>query len=138
MGQQRRREIPRTGQRRSGKESARNVVDGAQGGQAATDWTNSPHRTWSNVLQRLGNAGATTNQVQVIWMKQARRQSSASGAFPAHTQALQVDLENILRLACSQYPNLKIAFVSSRTRSYEDGPTLLIRIRGRILDQVDD
>ncbi len=101
------------------------IVDGAQGGQASTDWTNFPHRTWSNVLQRLSNAGATSNQVQVIWMKQARRQPSASGAFPAHAQALQGDLETILRLSCSQFPNLKIAYVSSRTRSYENRPTLL-------------
>jgi len=101
------------------------IVDGALGGQAATDWTNFPHRTWSNVLQRLDNVGATTNQVQVIWMKQARRQPNATGPFPTHAQALQDDLEKIMRLARSQYPNLKIAFVSSRTRSYEDGPNLL-------------
>ncbi len=101
------------------------IVDGAQGGQAATDWTNFPHRTWSNVIQRLANAGATTNQVQVIWMKHARRGPVASGAFPAHARALQEDLEKILRLARSQYPNLKIAYVSSRTRSYEDRANFL-------------
>jgi PKD repeat protein len=101
------------------------IVDGAQGGQASTDWTNFPHRTWSNVLQRLQNSGATTNQVQVIWMKHARRQPLASGAFPAHARALQGDLETILRLAQRQFPHLKIAYVSSRTRSYEDNPGAL-------------
>lgn len=101
------------------------IVDGAQGGQAATDWTNFPHRTWSNVLQRLQNSGVTTNQVQVLWMKHARRQPAASGAFPAHARALQGDLETILRLAQQQFPHLKIAYVSSRTRSYEDNPGAL-------------
>lgn len=113
----------------AGADPARNprlvIVDGAQGGQAATDWTNFPHRTWSNVLQRLQNSGVTTNQVLVLWMKHARRQPAASGAFPAHARALQGDLETILRLAQQQFPHLKIAYVSSRTRSYENNPGAL-------------
>ena len=92
------------------------IVDGAQGGQASTDWTNFNSRTWTNVQQRLAGAGATTNQVQVIWMKQAQRQPPNN--FPTHAQSLQKDLETILRVARSRYPNLKIACLSSRTRAY--------------------
>jgi hypothetical protein len=55
-------------------------------------------------------------------MKQARRQPSASGAFPAHAQALQADLETILRTCRTRYPNLKIAYLSSRTRAYVETP----------------
>ena len=92
------------------------IVDGAQGGQAATDWTNFNSATWTNVERRLLNAGVTTNQVQVIWMKHARR--GPTQAFPLHAQLLQTNLEVILRVARLRYPNLKIAYLSSRTRSY--------------------
>jgi hypothetical protein len=92
------------------------IVDGAQGGQAATDWTNFNSATWITAQSRLQNAGVTTNHVQVIWMKQARRQPTQ--AFPLHAQLLQTDLEAILRVAQQRYPNLKIAYLSSRTRSY--------------------
>lgn len=92
------------------------IVDGAQGGQAATDWTNFNSMTWTNIENRLRNAGVTTNQVQVIWMKHARR--NPTQAFPLHAQLLQTNLEVILRVARQRYPNLKIAYLSSRTRSY--------------------
>src|SRR5262249_35784835 len=95
------------------------IVDGAQGGQASTDWTNFSSATWSTVESRLASARVTTNQVQVLWMKHARRQPAASGAFPAHAQALQLDEEIILRDATLRYPNLKMAFLSSRTRAYD-------------------
>jgi hypothetical protein len=92
------------------------LVDGAQGGQAATDWTNFNAATWTNIETRLRNAGVTTNQVQVIWMKHARR--NPNQPFPLHAQLLQTNLETILRIAQQRYPNLKIAYLSSRTRSY--------------------
>ncbi|MEP6662497.1 MAG: PKD domain-containing protein [Verrucomicrobiota bacterium] len=101
------------------------IVDGAQGGQASTDWTNSASPTWTTVEQRLSAASATTNQVQVIWLKSARRQPATSGAFPLHAQALQNDLEIMIRECRRRYPNLKIAYVSSRTRAYENTPTAL-------------
>ena len=85
-------------------------------GEAATDWTNFNSVTWANVETRLRNAGVSTNQVQVIWMKHARR--SPTQAFPLHAQLLQENLEVILRVAQQRYPNLKIAYLSSRTRSY--------------------
>ena len=92
------------------------LVDGAQGGQAATDWTNFNSATWSTVESRLAAAGVTTNQVQVIWMKHARR--GPTEAFPLHAEFLQTNLEAILRVAQMRYPNLKVAYLSSRTRSY--------------------
>src|SRR6185436_12188426 len=88
------------------------LVDGAQGGQAATDWTNYTSMTWTNIETRLRNAGVTTNQVQVIWMKHARR--NPTQAFPLHAQLLQTNLEVILRIAQQRYPNLKMAYLSSR------------------------
>jgi hypothetical protein len=94
------------------------IVDGAQGGQAATDWTNFNAPTWTTVESRLASAGVTTSQVQLLWMKQARRSPFASGLFPLHAQRLQEDEETILRVAKQRYPNLRIAYLSSRTRAY--------------------
>lgn len=92
------------------------LVDGAQGGQAATDWTNFNSVTWTNVENRLRNAGVSNTQVQVIWMKHARR--NPNQAFPLHAQLLQDNMETILRVAQQRYPNLKMAYLSSRTRCY--------------------
>src|SRR5207302_4749274 len=64
------------------------LLDGAQGGQASTDWTNLNSTTWSTVASRLASAGLTSNQVQILWMKHARRSPETTGPFPAHAQAL--------------------------------------------------
>jgi hypothetical protein len=50
-------------------------------------------------------------------VKQAQRQA---GPFPAKAQALQSDLEVIARNLKLNYPNLRIAYFSSRTRSYSE------------------
>ncbi|MDQ6633033.1 MAG: PKD domain-containing protein [Verrucomicrobiota bacterium] len=92
------------------------IVDGAQGGQDATTWTNLNQATWSNVLPRLMAAGVTTNQVQAIWMKQAI--ANETGALTNHAKLLQSYLEQIVRNAKIFFPNLKIVYVSSRTRAY--------------------
>ncbi len=95
------------------------IVDGAQGGRPSTSWTNRNASTWSAVHSRLANAGVHSNQVQVLWMKQARARPPNN--FPTHAQLLQGDLEHILRNAKFHFPNLRIAYVSSRTRSYSMG-----------------
>ena len=109
--------------RRADADPAKNpqltIVDGAQGGQDATRWTSTGSPTWTTVKQRLANAGVTSNQVQVLWMKQAKARPLDD--FPVHAQELQSDLERILRNAKSHFPNLKLAYVSSRTRSYSVG-----------------
>lgn len=101
------------------------IVDGAQGGQDATKWTNAGAATWSNVLQRLSSAGVSSNQVQVIWLKQALAGPLNYGLFPLHAQALQADLAMILRNARSKFPNLRLAYLSCRTRCYTDVSTAL-------------
>ncbi len=99
------------------------IVDGAQGGMAATTWTNANATTWSNVIaQRLTPAGVTTNQVQVMWLKQALPSPQNFGAFPLHAQSLQNDLAIILRLAKVKYPNLKLVFLSGRSHAWVNGP----------------
>lgn len=101
------------------------IVDGAQGGRDATAWTNINAITWSTVDQRLTAAGVTSNQVQVAWVKQALAQVGSYGAFPAHAQKLQAMLGMIARNAKTRYPNLRLMYVSSRTRAYTAVPTAL-------------
>ena len=102
------------------------IADGAIGGQDAALWTNLLATNWSIIVtQRLVAAGLTTNQVQVVWLKQALKQPVAYGAFPAHAQALQAMEEQILRNAKALFPNLKLAYVSGRTRAYETNSSAL-------------
>jgi hypothetical protein len=114
---------PEAFKRRADADPAKNprliIVDGAQGGQPSTSWTNRNSSTWNNVHTRLANAGVNSNQVQVLWMKQARK--GPPNNFPTHAQLLQADLEQIMRNAKFHFPNLKIAYVSSRTRCYSVG-----------------
>ncbi|HEX8911267.1 MAG TPA: hypothetical protein VF796_02825 [Humisphaera sp.] len=94
------------------------IVDGAQGGKDAAAWANVgngiTNGTWEEADRRIKAAGATPQQVQVVWIKQALAGPSRVGDFPAHAQALQKDLETILAVAKARYPNLKLAYLSSR------------------------
>src|SRR5260221_3290813 len=96
------------------------IVDGAFGGQDAITWTNPASGNWAMVItQRLVTAGVTTNQVQALWLKQALVAPHNYGSFPGHAQALQGYLAIILRIAKAKYPNLKLAYLTCRTRSYD-------------------
>ena len=96
------------------------IVDGAQGGKDAVAWTNPNDEAWTILALRLSAAGVSPAQVQVVWMKHAFDTPKNYGAFPAHAQALQAAMETILRTLKVRYPNLQIAYLSSRTRAYTD------------------
>jgi len=95
------------------------IADGGIGGQDAPDWTNLVSTNWEMVVtQRLVTAGLTTNQVQVVWLKQALQFAGSYGVFPTHARTLQAMEGQILRNAKALFPNLKIAYLSGRTRAY--------------------
>ena len=94
------------------------IVDGAQGGQDVTRWTNIAAPTWSTVRQRLNQAGVSTQQVQAAWVKQSLQDITQYGGFPEATLELQKDLEIVVRNLKVLFPNIQMAFVSSRTRCY--------------------
>lgn len=89
------------------------IVDGAQGGQTASVISDPNANFWSVVEQRLVSAGVTRQQVQVAWVKEAN--ANPTQAFPLHAQMLQSNYESIARILKSKYPNIKIAYYSSRT-----------------------
>ncbi len=88
------------------------IVDGAQGGQDAQRWSGATNPTWQVADRRLAQARVTPQQVQAVWIKQAI--AGPSGGFPAATDQLRDELARICRVARECYPNLQIAFLSSR------------------------
>jgi hypothetical protein len=97
------------------------IVDCAQGGMAARQWAypevvvkqNRPS-PWDVMDQRLQAAGVTAAQVQVVWLKQAQIGPGQLGEFPAHAQSLRDDVATILRQLRARFPNLRVAYLSSR------------------------
>lgn len=89
------------------------IVDCAQGGQTAMRWaagTDAP--VWQTALQRLKNAGVTPQQVQVVWLKQAN--AGPTEGFPEAARKLQADIATDLNLLKATFPNLRVAYLSSR------------------------
>ena len=92
------------------------IVDGAQGGMTASIITN-PSSTgyqqfWSTVESRLRSAGVTAAQVQVAWVKEA--DAGPNAAFPNDALILKSEFAEIARILKSRFPNMRIAYYSSR------------------------
>jgi hypothetical protein len=90
------------------------IVDGAQGGQTGTVWADPNARVWTEVENRLRQAGVTARQVQVVWMKQAEAGPARLGEFPAHARALSTHLASALSNLKQKFPNLRLTYLSSR------------------------
>ena len=103
------------------------IVDCAQGGQAAAQWAypekykrldQSTGRErpspWVVMDERIKNADVTAVQVQLVWIKQAEMGPANLGEFPKHAQVLQKNIAVILQKLKARFPNLRIAYLSSR------------------------
>jgi lysophospholipase L1-like esterase len=97
------------------------IVDCAQGGQEAFDWAQPENRfrgdrpnPWDEASRRLDRAGVSPLQVQVAWIKQARRNPASLGEFPKHAEELKQHLVTIVQKLKAAYPNLQIVYLSSR------------------------
>jgi hypothetical protein len=88
------------------------VVDGAQDGFDSRRARTQP-AFWSNVDQRLADAGVSPQQVQAVWLKQAV--AGEQRPFPRDARGLQSDLRAIIRTMRIRYPNVKLVYLSSRT-----------------------
>jgi hypothetical protein len=91
------------------------LVNGAQHGRTADAWVDPDGEPWQNVYQNLSDNGVTPAQVEVAWVKLTHY---FSGDFPEWPLNLQEDLEIVTRNLKTNFPNIKIAYYSSRTRSY--------------------
>lgn len=90
------------------------IVDGALGGQGAAEWCSDDGKpVWKLAEQRIRQAGASPEQVQVVWLKQAIKRPLADSIENA--QQLRSYLTSIVQTAKKRYPNLRIVYLSSRT-----------------------
>jgi hypothetical protein len=101
------------------------VIDCAQGGRDVVNWSSLSDPTWATAIQRVRNTivngqHITTNQVQIAWVKLALRNPATYGSFPTHVEQFQDYLEMTIRNIKTAFPNVKMAFVSTRTRSYSN------------------
>lgn len=90
------------------------IVNGAQGGKTAEKISDPNDAFWTVLNQRLTDSGVTPQQVQVIWLKQARSSVQPDEQFPTDAQILQDQLQTIVQITKTRFPNLKIAYLSSR------------------------
>lgn len=90
------------------------IVDGAQPGQAAEQAANPQSNYWRVVEQRMSSAGISNAQVQVLWIKETYPLYDGQLPFPGEAKKLQGRLVNILHTTKARFPNLKIAYLSSR------------------------
>jgi hypothetical protein len=88
------------------------IVDGAQGGKTAHVTGNPSAPYWEVDMQRIAAAGVTAKQVQAVWIKQAN--AHPTEGFPDAAKALQKDVIDTLHNLHDKFPNLKIAYLSSR------------------------
>ncbi len=98
------------------------LFNAAQGGAPAADWVDPFGEAWNDAVRFLERDGLSAEQVQVVWVKQAEQEPALLGAFPTHAQVHQAHLEFIARALLIRFPNVKLAFFSSRTRAYTDDP----------------
>ncbi len=88
------------------------LVNTAQAGQSSELTADPTARYWEVVQDKLAAAGLSNEQVQIAWVKLA--QSDPASTFPSHAQNLQTELVATLNVARDLFPNLRIAFLSSR------------------------
>ncbi len=98
------------------------VVNTAQGGRAMSAWATPRYRTFEIAEERLKQAGVTPRQVQVAWIKipielvQGRPVGSKDPQdLRENMKKVRADTKSVLNEAKSRYPNLRIAFLGSRT-----------------------
>lgn len=97
------------------------IVDGAQGGMDAKAWAVSgrpdqpgSRNPWDVLDDRLRQADVADEQVQVAWVKQARIAPGSIGEFPKHAEEMKGHMVTILNMLKERFPNLRIAYLSSR------------------------
>lgn len=88
------------------------IVDCAQGGQAMAEWVPPQGQPWMEAQRRLDRAGVTAEQVQVAWIKLANK--GPQGDLETHGRKLQQDTLKVIQNAKAKFPNLRIAYLSSR------------------------
>jgi hypothetical protein len=88
------------------------IVDCAQGGQAMAEWVDPQAPPWQEVARRLEAARLAPKQVQVVWIKLANK--GPRGNLQQHGKKLESDTLAVIQNAKEKFPNLRVAYLSSR------------------------
>jgi hypothetical protein len=88
------------------------IVDCAQNSQAMAQWVDPQGPAWMEADRRLEVAKVSPKQVQVVWVKLAN--ILPTGELTDHGKKLQKDTTAVVQNAKARFPNLRIAFLSSR------------------------
>lgn len=88
------------------------IVDGAQGGQAMAEWAPAEAPPWREAERRIRAAGVSPQQVQAAWIKLANK--APRGDLEEHGRKLQRDTLAVIQNARAKFPNLRLAYLSSR------------------------
>lgn len=94
------------------KSSTLTIVDCAQNGQAMAEWVAAGAQPWTVAERRIENAGVALDQVQVAWIKLANK--GPRGDLAEHGKKLEEDTLAVIQNAKARFPNLRIAYLSSR------------------------
>ncbi|MFQ5706824.1 MAG: FlgD immunoglobulin-like domain containing protein [bacterium] len=96
-------------------------INGADPGQTADKIADPAADYWNYVQDQVAKNGYTNAQVQVVWVKEAT--PLPVDPFPTEAVELQGFYEDIARNLKALFPNLKIAYYSSRIYAgYATGP----------------
>jgi hypothetical protein len=92
------------------------IFNGARGGQTTNTWDSANDLNYTNIADALTANGLSEAQVGAVWLKTANSGPTLSLPSPqADAYALKSGFGNIARALKTRYPNLKLAFLSSRT-----------------------
>jgi hypothetical protein len=94
------------------KSSKVRIVDCAQGGQAMAEWVSPDANPWKTAANILTNAKVSPQQVQVAWIKLANK--GPRGDLQEHGKKLEQDTLAVIQNAKAKFPNLRVAYLSSR------------------------
>ncbi|MBI4538721.1 MAG: hypothetical protein HY704_04320 [Gemmatimonadetes bacterium] len=92
------------------------IVNGASGGQAASEWTSPMQPNYDRIrAERLAPLGLSERQVQIAWVKVANAGPRTSlPVQDADAYRLVTQMGQIARALKIRYPNVKQVFLSSR------------------------
>jgi hypothetical protein len=92
------------------------IVNGAVGGAGAQSWAKGPTSgPWQTFAQRIKASKVSPKQVQVVWIKHADPMPSLDEKPLEYAKNLKIWLASIVRTLKSEYPSVKIVYLSSRT-----------------------
>jgi len=90
------------------------IVNCAVGGAGVSSWAKPRSGTWQMVAERLKAANVTPEQVQVAWIKHAEPGPSPDTSPLQYARKVKDDLAASLAITRSTFPNLRVAYLSSR------------------------